>query len=62
MMTMRKTGMMKSKLKEMKKEFNDHCDTAVKTANEADTALVETVTLDDIADMYHMMFDIMNRR
>lgn len=54
--------MMKSKLEEMKKEFNDHCDTAVKTANEADTALVETVTLDDIADMYHMMFDIMNRR
>ena len=58
-MTMRKTGMMKSKLEEMKKEFNDHCDTAVKTANEADTALVETSTLDD---MYHMMFDIMNRR
>lgn len=54
--------MMKSKLEEMKKEFNDHCDTAVKAANEADTALVETVTLDDIADMYHMMFDIMNRR
>lgn len=59
---MRKTGMMKSKLEEMKKEFNDHCDTAIKATNEADTALVETVTLDDIADMYHMMFDIMNRR
>lgn len=26
----RRIGMMKSKLKEMKKEFNDHCDTAVK--------------------------------
>lgn len=62
MTTMRKTGMMKNKLEEMKKEFNDHCDTVVKAANEADTALVETVTLDDIADMYHTMFDIMNRR
>lgn len=63
MMTMmRKTGTMKSKLGEMKKEFNDHCDTAVKAANEADAALVETFTLNDIADMYHMMFDIMNRQ
>lgn len=53
---------MKSKLKEMKKEFNDHCDTAVKAANEADAALVETVTLDDIADMYHMMAGIINRQ
>lgn len=53
---------MKSKLKEMKKEFNDHCDTAVKAANEADAALSDTVTLDDIANMYRKMTDIINRR
>ena len=53
---------MKTELKKMKKDLNDHCDTAVKAANEANAALVETVTLDDIADMYHMMAGIINRR
>lgn len=59
---MMRTGMMKTELKKMKKDLNDHCDTAVKAANDADAALVETVTLDDIADMYHMMSGIINRR
>lgn len=59
---MMRTGMMKTELKKMKKDLNDHYDTAVKAANDADAALVETVTLDDIADMYHMMSGIINRR
>lgn len=53
---------MKTELKKMKKDLNDHCDTAVKAANEAKATLSDSVTLDDIADMYHMMAGIINRR
>lgn len=53
---------MKTELKKMKKDLNDHCDAAVKTANEAKATLSDTVTLDDIASMYRKMTDIINRR
>lgn len=53
---------MKTDLKKMKKDLNDHCDTAVKAANEAKATLSDTVTLDDIASMYRKMTDVINRR
>ena len=53
---------MKTELKKMKKDLNDHCNSAVKAANEAKATLSDTVTLDDIASVYRKMTDVINRR